>query len=70
MIVKQFFNAVMFRLVALESEMTMNALNAVAAGDAEAERRANDMASGVAAAMAEVLEESDDKRWSTDHNNG
>ena len=70
MIVKPFFNAVMFRLVALESDMRINALNAVAAGDAEAERRANDMSSGVAAAMAEVLAESDDKRWSADHNNG
>jgi hypothetical protein len=70
MIVKPFFNAVMFRLVALESDMTWNALAAVAVGDAEAERRAHDMARGVEAAMAEVLAEIDDKRWSADHNNG
>ncbi len=61
-----FKDALMSRLIILENEMTSNATDALVAGDKKTERKFNDMACGVAAAIAEVMRELDDKRWSSE----
>ena len=67
-ITDEFKNAMLARLIKLEGEQTANAIDALVMGDKKAEAKFNDMACGVAASIAEVMREMDDKRWTIDNN--